>query len=109
MLAALCAAEKEPGLPIGLYIVGMPLLALGLGKLVLGPLGHFSETATLRLLAANFITTSLVAFGSFGLGQTSASLRWEQESQARWLAQVGCSLHHIRLQPPPHRVAASTT
>ena len=24
VLAALCAAEKEPGLPIGLYIVGMP-------------------------------------------------------------------------------------
>ena len=77
MLAALCAAEREPGLPIGLYIVGMPLLALGLGKFVLGPVGQLSETATLRLLAANFIATSLVAFGSFGLGQTTASRRWE--------------------------------
>ena len=44
-IAALCAAEKEPGLPIGLYIVGMPLLALGLGKFVLGPVGSARSPA----------------------------------------------------------------
>ena len=45
VIAALRAAEKEPGLPIGLYIVGMPLLALGLGKFVLGPVGSARSPA----------------------------------------------------------------
>ena len=55
----------------------LPLtLALALTSL-LAPeqIGQLSETATLRVLAANFTTTSLVAFGSFGLGQVRGRVR----------------------------------
>ena len=58
------------------YMVGMPLLALGLGKFVLGRFGRLSEPATLRLLAANFFFTAIVAFGSFAHGQTFSKHRW---------------------------------
>jgi len=95
LLAALFAADKKPSLPIGLYMVGMPLLALGLGKFVLVQFGQLSETATLRLLAANFIVTALAAFGSFVQKTWGAIGRWEHDNQARWLAQVGCGEHTL--------------
>ena len=84
---AVTAGSSEPSLPIGLFILGMPLLGLALAKHVLR---CFPTAHALLTLAVNFFVTSLTLLGSypfFYMGDTFFSI----DNQRLWLTDVGCT------------------